>query len=184
MTAAIDETGNTYGRLRVLSRAPSHRGKVMWRCLCECGSEAIIQGMRLRVGKTRSCGCFQREAASARSSKHGATRRVGRWPEWGVWRQMLNRCYRPQTVSFERYGGRGISVCDRWRFGEGDRTGFECFVADVGRRPAKGLSIDRIDNDGNYEPGNVRWATSKQQAANRRRPAHWRQNNANMESAA
>jgi len=81
---------------------------------------------------------------------------------------MLARCYNERTKRFKHYGGRGITVCDRWRFGENGQHPFECFIADVGRRPSVDLSIDRIDNDGNYEPGNVRWATDEEQNRNRR----------------
>jgi hypothetical protein len=84
---------------------------------------------------------------------------------------MINRCYRPTTGNFHNYGGRGITVCDRWRFGEGGLSGFECFIGDMGRRPDPALSVDRINNDGDYEPANCKWATAKEQANNRRRRA-------------
>lgn len=87
-------------------------------------------------------------------------------PEYRTLRQMLDRCYRESYPKFHRYGGRGIKVCDRWRIGEGEKTGVECFIDDMGRKPSSKHSIDRIDNDGDYEPGNCRWATSSQQARN------------------
>lgn len=93
---------------------------------------------------------------------------VKNYPEYGIWEQMKNRCYRPATASFKYYGARGVKVCDRWLTGEGGKTGFECFVEDMGWRPAPHLTLDRKNNAGDYEPGNCRWATPKEQAANRR----------------
>lgn len=167
MTAAINMLGKQFGRLVVFESAGSDGKRHNWKCLCECGTVGIYQGQRLRDGKTRSCGCFQREDLAERKLRHGATRRHERWPEWGVWRAMINRCYRPEQKGFNRYGGRGITVCDRWRFGEDWLTGFECFIADMGRRPAPDLSIERKNNDGNYEKSNCKWATRIEQANNR-----------------
>lgn len=177
---ATDMIGQRFGRLLVVRRAGSRRRKAVWSCRCDCGNDHEVVGQDLRAGKSHSCGCLQRELISARKTTHGATTTAGHWPEWGVWRQMLNRCYRPATASFRNYGGRGIRVCDRWRHGADGQTGFECFVADVGRRPGPSLQIDRIDNDGDYEPGNCRWVTAKQQAANRR---PWGSNRASNDNA-
>lgn len=170
MSVLIDLVGQRFGRLIVLSRDPEGTGrKVRWNCRCDCGVLTSVSGNNLRAGKTQSCGCLQRELAAERQRTHGATERGNHWPEWGVYCQMLNRCYRPETDSYRNYGGRGIQVCDRWRFGEDGKSGFECFIDDMGRRPASGLSIDRFpDNDGNYEPGNCRWATASQQQLNAR----------------
>jgi hypothetical protein len=90
-----------------------------------------------------------------------------RAPEYGTWWGMVQRCTYPRHNRFALYGGRGIAVCDRWRYGDGERSGFECFFADMGPRPER-HSIDRVDNDGNYEPGNCRWATASVQMRNRR----------------
>jgi hypothetical protein len=169
MTALIDLTGQRFGRLSVQSRDPEKSRRVRWLCLCDCGATSSIAGYKLVAGISKSCGCLQKELMAARSLTHGATTRDDRWPEWGIWRAMINRCYRPKTKSYPNYGGRGISVCDRWRFGDGSKTGFECFIEDVGRRPSPDLSLDRYpDNDGNYEPGNFRWATSSEQQLNSR----------------
>lgn len=169
---AIDITGQRFGRLVAIEPTHVRTGAVThtaWVCRCDCGSTTTVRTRSLRLGESQSCGCFQKELTAARFTRHGATRVGRRWPEWGVLRGMIHRCHDPKHSGFKWYGARGISVCDRWRFGEGGRSGFECFVADLGRRPSSDLSIDRIDNDGNYEPGNCRWATPAEQVHNSRR---------------
>lgn len=167
---APDMTSQKFGRLTVVSKAATRGNKSFWKCRCECGADGEFGGVQMRSGKTRSCGCLQKEELRARRLRHGATTRGDRWPEWGIWRAMINRCHRPKTEAFERYGARGIVVCDRWRSGVAAHglSGFECFIADMGRRPAPDLSIERRNNDGNYEPSNCCWATASEQAANRR----------------
>lgn len=164
----IDLVGQVHGRLTVVSFNGRVNGRPTWFCRCSCGLQKVAVGHDLVSGRVKSCGCLQAEVRVASHTRHGANRKGARWPEWGAWQQMIGRCHRPRSTRFAYYGGRGITVCDRWRFGEGDLTAFECFIADLGRRPRPDLSIDRIDNDGNYEPGNCRWATRAQQRANQR----------------
>jgi hypothetical protein len=155
-----DIAGQRYGRLVALERVGTHptRNRALWRCACDCGAFALVCGVDLRVGKTLSCGCVQRLTAAARLQKHGLTDTA----EFRVWRSMLTRCYNTRSKHYVNYGARGIQVCDSWRWS------FVQFLADMGNRPSCDLSIDRINNDGNYEPGNCRWATRIQQRRNRR----------------
>lgn len=132
-------------------------------CRCSCGTEKEILKQSVDEGHTKSCGCLQRELASQRSVTHGRSES----PIYALWRAMIARCTNPNDGEFSRYGGRGITVCDRW---QGD-NGFENFLADMGERP-KGMQLDRIDNGGNYEPSNVRWSTPKDNARNRRSNRH------------
>lgn len=154
----VDMRGLKYGRWTVLREVPrknKHDG-CLWLCECSCGKRKKIPGTALRAGATKSCGCYQKFLLT----KHG----MSRSKEYYIWQGILRRCLDPESDNYENYGGRGINVCERWQ-GKG---GFIRFLFDVGRKPHDGLSLDRIDNDGNYEPGNVRWATAKVQANNRR----------------
>jgi hypothetical protein len=164
---ALDLTGVRFGRLTAteLVRVNGVRG---WLCVCDCGNTVELETERLRMGTTRSCGCIRREMAAKLwrfAPPNPGTHGLSELPEYAVWSAMRQRCINPSDKSFKWYGARGIVVCTRWL------VSFEAFIADMGRRPTRKHSIDRIDNDGNYEPGNCRWTTASVQANNKRKPS-------------
>lgn len=162
--ALRDLTGQSFGRLTVLSVGERRGRKRYWNCRCDCGTEKAVHGDHLKAGRSRSCGCLNRESQRASFQKHGGAPAVKteRHPLYGTWCSMKTRCFNERAWQYRYYGGRGISVCPEWR------DDFARFAADVGERPP-GTTLDRLDPDGDYNPGNVRWATSKEQRQNRRR---------------
>lgn len=161
MSAFQDMTGRTFCRLNVLSRAKNRNGRTAWLCLCSCGNMKIISGDTLIRKHTMSCGCLNKHLSAIRFITHGHTKLGNRTKAYNVWAGMIQRCTNTKKPNYSRYGGRNIAVCERWLHS------FENFYADMGDPPTPQHSIDRIDNDGNYEPGNCRWATQKMQCRNR-----------------
>lgn len=135
-------------------------GCKQWHCVCDCGTQKIVASYDLRSGKIVSCGCFKDENTKKRFTKHGLAHKS---PEYNAWRGMLSRGSNKKRQDAQYYVNRGIVVCERWK------TSFEAFLQDVGTRPSDKHSLDRIDNSKGYEPGNVRWATRKEQMRNTRR---------------
>jgi hypothetical protein len=156
----VDIAGQRFGAvtaLRPSCRAP--RRKIKWACRCDCGRAFDTCGGKLRRGEVASCPACSRERARVKRVTHG----LKSSSEYRIWTHIKSRCLNPKVPEFKHYGGRGITICSRWR------ESFEAFLEDMGRRPSPKHSIDRFpDNDGNYEPGNCRWATAKQQCNNMR----------------
>jgi len=158
---APDLTGQRFGRLTAIRRDGRIRQLCAWICRCDCGNEVRTNTNTLRCGHTRSCGCLKRERTGDMSRTHGRSQT----PLYRVWRAMVTRCTNANAIGYLAYGAKGIRVSDRWR-------SFENFLADMGERPSPRHSLDRIDPLGHYEPGNVRWATTVEQARNKATTQH------------
>lgn len=155
----IDLTNSRFGRLIVLSFGGQTRYRnAKWNCLCECGTSIVVSSGNLRNGNTKSCGCLQRDRVIEISTTHGKCYSS----VYHTWVSMKQRCFDSAVHHYKYYGGRGITVCDRWL------NSFENFYADMGDKPSPDHSIDRKNNYGNYEPSNCRWATATDQMHNRR----------------
>lgn len=159
MTKPLNLIGKTFFNLTVLERvANSPAGKQRVLCQCICGKQVIATAGNFLNGTMRSCGCVRNAKASKRMTKHGARAN----PLYFRWNGIMARCYNPNSTQYHNYGARGITVCVRWR------NSVQAFIDDVGKPPFENATLDRINNNGNYEPNNVRWATKKEQSINRR----------------
>ncbi len=152
MSYFIDITGKKFHNLTVISRHGTYRTEATWLCKCDCGKTTVVRSSNLKTGSIKGCGCLKKY----NSTTHGLSKSV----TYKSWVGMKSRCFNPSEHYFKRYGGRGIAICKEWE------KSFESFFDDMGERPSPKHSLDRIENDGNYEPGNCRWATKKEQAQN------------------
>ena len=159
MNAPIPLDGARFGRLVVLERAVTDDKATFYKCACDCGETKNVRAVSLRNGDTKSCGCLRKEKMAQQQTTHG----LYGSPSYRSWRAMIIRCTDESHKQFKDYGGRGITICPEWL------ASFESFVSDLGIRPSS-TTLDRINTNGNYEPGNCKWSTPTEQNRNKRKP--------------
>ncbi|MBP1971581.1 hypothetical protein J2Z83_003732 [Virgibacillus natechei] len=160
----IDLAGEKFNRLTVVSFVGEEGTHRLWRCKCECGNERTIREYAFKNGRTKSCGCYNRQRSSEYNTKHGQSYKNKKFtPEYQAWANMVKRCTNHNATGYEYWGGRGITICDRWEL-------FENFFADMGSKPTENHSLDRIDNEKDYSPDNCKWSDKTEQVINRRIP--------------
>lgn len=164
----IPVIGERFGRLTVIALAEKTKKYRLWRCRCDCGNDTLVRSNQLNRSSVQSCGCLVKDAARDRGVRAVQRRATNPQPpaesrsvEYRTWGAIIYRCTNPTAPHWKHYGGRGITICDEWR------RDYRSFLAHMGRRPSADHSIDRINNDRGYEPGNVRWAVPVAQARNR-----------------
>jgi len=158
-----DLTGQTFNRLTVIRRVENGKNRyARWECKCFCGNIVVVKSIHLWSNHTKSCGCLKQEAIGIRSTTHG----MYKTPEYKSWVHMIDRCNNQKNDSFKYYGGRGITVCKEWE------NSFAIFFSHIGKRPSIKYSIERINNNKGYFPGNCKWATAKKQSNNRSNNKH------------
>lgn len=160
MKTRTNHAGRRFGRLVAIEPAESLNGKTTWLCKCDCGNSAVVRTYQLVSYRTMSCGCL-RVSAAIRAGHANITHGKARTRAYRVWKGMRQRCFYEKAINFKDYGGRGITVCDQWN------KSFQAFIDDMGS-PEDGMQLDRIDHNGNYEPGNCRWVTPRTNSRNKR----------------
>ena len=172
--SAFKLIGQRFGRLTVIERAENDKnGQARWKCHCDCGNDIVILGCSLLAGRTKSCGCLHREISAQRTTKHG----MANSKLYGTWKGIKRRCLNTNAPNYKHYGGRGITICEEWR---NDFQAFYDYVSKLEHFGEEGYTLDRINNDGNYEPNNLRWADRATQARNRRNNTYVKYNGEKM----